>query len=135
MKYSNNFIRDFNWYLSMRHLFSFDGKIPETIKYDPKGIDGKQCFHKFDSTGKLLPTKHPNLVACLLRTKGSVNLHIKMYAEDRANGVLPGIIFDEMCEEFNVPEWFRTAVENQCRSIRIKELNRIQEAKKSDNEK
>ncbi len=121
MKYSDNFIRDFKWYLSVRHSFTFDGKLPDKIPYDLNGIDGKKCFHKFDSIGKLLPTKHPNLVACLLRTKGSVNLHIKMYAEDRASGALPGNMFDEICKEFNVPDWFIDAVEKQKVKIRINE--------------
>lgn len=113
MKYSDNFNRDFKWYIKVRHLFNFDGSLDREIEYDPLGIDGKKCFHLFDSQGKLRPTKHPNLVRSLLKTKGSINLHIKMYAEDRAKQILPGCLFNELCEELKVPDWFILAVENQ----------------------
>ncbi len=112
-KYSEGFERDFNWYMSVRHLYNFDGHLDRDIEYDPKGVDGKKAFHKFDSTGRLMPTKHPNLLRTLLKTKGSVNLHIKMYAEDRAKGVLPRILFDEICEQIKAPTWFVEAVEKQ----------------------
>lgn len=49
----------------------------------------------------------------LLKTKGSVNLHIKMYAEDRAKGYLPKVEFDKICSEYDLPSWFIGAVERQ----------------------
>lgn len=52
-------------------------------------MSGKEAFYKWDSNGKILPTKHPNQLHALLKTKGSVNLHIKMFAEDRAKGLFP----------------------------------------------
>ncbi len=120
MKYKESFNRDFNWYLSMRHNFKFDGcaeyhnkKGELIIQYDPNGIDGKKAFYLYDSSGEIRKTKHPNLLHALLKTKGSVNLHIKMYAEDRASGILPKYELLEMCKEFNAPEWFFSAVENQ----------------------
>jgi hypothetical protein len=97
----------------MRHKFNFDGRLDRDIEYDPNGVDGKRAFHKFDSSGRLVPTKHPNLLRSLLKTKGSVNLFIKMYAEDRAKGRLPFIEFRGMCIEFKSPPWFREAVEHQ----------------------
>lgn len=39
IKYSDNFNRDFNWYLSVRHSFDFDGKILIEITFNPKGIN------------------------------------------------------------------------------------------------
>lgn len=114
MKYSKNFNRDFNWYLSMRNVFDFDGALyNDEIIYDKNGIDGKKAFHIYDSQGKYKPTKHPNILRQLLKVKGSVNLHIKMYAEDRAKGYLPKIEFDKICLEYNVPEWFINSVEKQ----------------------
>lgn len=121
MTFSKSFEADFRWYLSVRHQFSFDGTAEYTNKkgqpiivYDRKGVSGKQAFFIWDSTGKVAPTKHPNLLHALLKTKGSVNLHIKMYAEDRATGVLPKLIFEsEICEALRVPAWFREAVEKQ----------------------
>ncbi len=111
MKYSHNFTRDFNWYIKVRHLFSFDGHQDRQITYDRNGIDGRKAFHLFDSEGKLKPTKHPNLLRSLIKTKGSVNLHIKMYSEDRAKGLLPLIEFRGMCIKWKAPEWFYFAVE------------------------
>jgi hypothetical protein len=112
-KYSKGFERDFKWYMSMRHRFNFDGHLDRDIEYDPKGVDGKKAFHKFDSSGRLVPTKHPNILRTLLKTKGSTNLHIKMYAEDRAKNRLPLLEFRGMCIQFKAPYWFREAVEHQ----------------------
>jgi hypothetical protein len=36
-----------------------------------------------------------------------------MYAEDRAKGILPKVLFNEMCVEFKTPLWFKEAVEHQ----------------------
>lgn len=121
MKYSEQFERDFKWYLSVRHFFNFDGQAEyfdrrtgyNLICYSPHGVSGKHAFYKWDSNGLILDTKHPNLLHALLKTKGSVNLHIKMYAEDRARGYLPGIEFQELCKEINAPDWFIRAVEEQ----------------------
>ncbi len=113
MKYSQKFEKDFNWYLKMRAKFNFDGSLPKDVVYDKNGIDGKAAFHKWDSEGKLLPTKHPNILNTLLKTKGSANLHVKMYAQDRASGLFPGIEFRAFCIKYKCPKWFKEAVENQ----------------------
>lgn len=113
MKYSTNFNRDFNWYLSVRNFFNFSGALPQDIIFDKSGIDGKKAFHIYDSQGKLMPTKHPNILAKMILIKGGVNLHIKMYAEDRANGVFPLIEFRGLCIKLKAPYWFREAVEAQ----------------------
>lgn len=119
-KYSPGFERDFNWFLQVRSLFNFDGSNGyddncgnSRIIYDKNGVSGKEAFHQWDSKGKVVPTKHPNLLHTLFKTKGSINLHIKMYAEDRAKGLLPGIEFKELCKEINAPLWFSQAVEQQ----------------------
>lgn len=119
-KYSPEFERDFKWYLSMRHLFNFDGsnsyynkKGKDIIVYNKNGVTGKEAFYKWDSNGTILPTKHPNLLHTLLKTKGSVNLHIKMYAEDRAKGLFPFIEFRAFCIKYRCPFWFKEAVERQ----------------------
>lgn len=120
MGYKASFERDFRWYLSMRHTFSFDGassyhnkRGEPIIQHDPKGVDGKRAFFEYDSNGKVLPTRHPNLLHTLLKTKGSVNLHIKLYAEDRASGLLPLAELEAICEEHQAPEWFFEAVQAQ----------------------
>lgn len=186
-KYNQNFERDFKWYLSMRHIFNFDGvkdytketvivskidnktneiidiyeypyktfkeqfpnvnitntilvylgtniiaskppdntvkgsfytykfnmKSEKIIQYSKNGVSGVEAFSVFDSKGVILPTKHPNLLKSLLKTKGSANLHIKMYAEDRAACNFSGLEFRALCIKFKAPYWFREAVENQ----------------------
>ena len=120
MKYSPNFERDFKWYLSMRSMFNFDGvssyynkKGEEVVQYDKNGVDGKEAFYQWDSSGKIKPTSHPNPLHTLLKTKGSTNLHIKMYAEDRASGLLPRNEFRAFCIKYKCPRWFFEAVELQ----------------------
>ncbi len=118
-KYSVNFERDFNWYLSMRNTFDFDGQLYRTdIVYDKDGVDAKRAFFLLDSQGKMTPTKHPTMLRQLIKVKGGTNLHIAMYAEDRASGILPSIEFDEWCDEWKVPKWFIEAVERQTHKIR-----------------
>lgn len=121
MKYSKNFEDDYNWFLSVLDIFNFDGvnyyynkKGDDVIITDlNNGLTAKECFYLYDSQGKIIPCKEPDLLHKLLKTKGSVNLHIKMFAEDRAKGVLPKIEFMKIVDEFNVPLWFIDAVEKQ----------------------
>jgi len=119
-KYNANFERDFKWYMTMRHRFNFDGsnayfnkKGEDIIQYDKNGVDGKEAFFQWDSNGKIKPTKHPNILHTLLKVKGSCNLHIKMYAEDRAACNMNKIEFRALCIHFKAPQWFRDAVETQ----------------------
>ncbi len=120
MKYSTNFERDFKFYLRMRHKFSFDGTLEyynkkgeNLIQYSSTGISGKEAFYMYDSNGITKPTKHPQLLKVLLKTKGSTNLHVKMFAEDRAKGLFPLIEFRGFCLKYKTPNWFREAVEKQ----------------------
>ena len=103
------------WYFSLRKKFTFDGKLDEEVEFDINGVDGFTLFYLVDTNGrkKIKPTKHPNIYKALMKTKSSINLHIKMYAEDRESGVLPKIEFEEICKEINAPPWFIDAVENQ----------------------
>lgn len=85
IKYNSNFNRDFIWFLKIRHIFNFDGndnylnrKGLSIINYDKNGVSGKLAYFKYDSEGKIISTKHPNLLKALLKIKGSINLHIKM---------------------------------------------------------
>lgn len=120
MKYSKNFERDYKWYLSVANVFSFDGtkdyynkKGIELIQFDNNGKTAKECFYLYDSSGIIKPTCEPKELKILLKTKGSVNLHIKMYAEDRAKGYLPKIEFYKIIKELDLPSWFVKAVEKQ----------------------
>lgn len=120
MRYSKGFERDFKWYMSVRHTFNFDGcdkyynkRGVEIIQYDPNGVSGKEAFYKWDSGGLIVPTKHPNLLHTLLKVKGSINLHIKMLAEDRAQCNINRLELRLFCMHFKSPSWFRQAVEMQ----------------------
>ena len=110
---------DFKWYLSMRHKFNFDGQTEYykggeyIVQYDKEGVSGKAAFFNWDSKGEITPTKHPNILRTLLKVKGSVNLHIKMYAEDRASCNMNKIEFRALCIHFKAPDWLRKAVEHQ----------------------
>ena len=122
MKYKESFNRDFNWYMSQRKNFSFDGISDyldkhgsNIIVHDRNGVDGKKSFYLWDSQGKITPTKHPNVLEALLKTKGSVNLHIKMYAQSKAEGTLFTFMIDELEKEFHAPEWFKLAIIEQSR--------------------
>lgn len=108
-------LNQIKWYFSVRKIFDFDGKPYEEIESHPSGCTGFKAFYIVDTHGrkKIPVTRHPNIYKSLMKTKGSVNLHIKMYAEDRAKGILPRIEFDEICKQINAPSWFIEAVENQ----------------------
>lgn len=113
-KYSENFNRDFNWYLKYRSTFDFDGHLDRDIVYSKDGIDGKQAFFLFDSQGILNSTRHPNILRSLLKTKGSINLHIKMWKEDRYNGILPKILFLDLIEEYELLDWMIKIIDVTC---------------------
>lgn len=120
-KYSENFERDYDWYLKYRDTFNFDGSGDYTNKKGEPliqtdynhGKRAKDCFWSFDSNGKILPTCEPVLLFKILKCKGSINFNIKMWAEDRANGYLPYIEFEEIIKEFELLPWMVDAVENQ----------------------
>ena len=120
MKFSKRFEKDYNWYTAVSDIFNFDGsnhyynkKGIDLIQFDEKGKTAKECFYLYDSNGVIHPTSEPAELKRLFKAKGSVNLHIKMYAEDRARGYLPKCEFEKICLEVNAPQWFADAVENQ----------------------
>lgn len=85
----------------------------DCVQYDPEGVNAIDAFIGIDSYGVVKPTRHPTLLFNLLNVKASINLHIKMYAEDRANGRLPKIMFEEIAKEYEFLRWMVEAVENQ----------------------
>ncbi|MDG1950205.1 MAG: hypothetical protein P8J32_05340 [bacterium] len=120
MKYSSRFERDYEWYMSVSDIFCFDGckhyfnkKGQDLVQFDKNGFTAKKCFYLYDSSGVIKHTREPEELLRILKTKGSTNLHIKMYAEDRARGYLPKIEFEIICDEINAPDWFIEAVEQQ----------------------
>ncbi len=121
-KYKPTFEKDYNFYLNQRHVFTFAGsEIGSNIQYSEKGKDAKQCFHKLDSEGKLLPCSEPQLLKELLTCKAAVNLQIKTWAQSRAEYTLSLEELKEMMEYYQCPDWVLKAIENQKFKI-IKEL-------------
>lgn len=120
MKYSKKFERDFEWYSKKSDIFNFDGSFEyynktgeSLIQFEENGMPAKKAFYLYDSQGKIVKTKEPVLLRELYRCKGSINLNIKMWAEDRAKGILPKILFDEMVKELELLDWMVEAVEKQ----------------------
>jgi hypothetical protein len=107
MKYSKEFERDYEWYLKNLDTFNFDGtntyinkKGLDIIVPNEQGLTAKECFYLYDSQGIIEPCKEPELYKQLLKCKGSVNLHIQMWSQDRAKGLLPLCEFSvRKCEE------------------------------------
>jgi hypothetical protein len=111
MKYSKNFERDYNWYLKYKDIFTFDGSPNRLLNIDlENGYNAKHCFYILDSTGKLLSTNEPRLLSELLKCKGSINFHIKMWVEGIAEGISN---INEFIEEFELLDWMIKAIENQ----------------------
>lgn len=120
MRYSDKFERDYHWYLSVSHIFNFDGvneylskRGEPMIQPQESGYGAKRCFYIYDSRGKIMPCRQPEKLRRLFRTKGSVNLHIKMYAEDRARGILTRPEIESFSTELQAPPWFLEAIEKQ----------------------
>lgn len=108
MRYSDNFLRDVRFYLGNRHRFTFFGGIVQAPLFDRTGVSGVEAFWLFDTTGRHVPTKHPRLFVALMRTKKSINWHIKAWADG----------FWDMCEQIsfylneivNCPTWVESAL-------------------------
>jgi hypothetical protein len=138
MKYTENYQRDYEFYLGNRHVFNFSGKTEITLIADKNGKTAKEVFYMIDTHGKNASCCEPELLSELLKCKASVNLHIKMWAEDRANGRLTGYEFfgdgetleweekivdgeravtpikkQSIAKELDLPEWVIKAVELQ----------------------
>lgn len=119
MIYSDNFNRDWDWYSYNHKEFNFSGsqfdypRKHKMVVYDKNGVDAKEAFYNWETYGEITPTKHPRILKAILKAKASINLNIKMWAEDRGNGLLPGIEFKQMAREIPLLDWMIEAVENQ----------------------
>lgn len=139
-KFSPQFERDFDFYLSHRNTFTFSGTdtkkdfgiqfpgepepiekdddgnekpVPFAIPYSPTGKPAKVCFFTLDSEGKSKPCSEPELLVEILRCKGAVNLQIKLWSQGRAEYTLSKDELQEYMEFYNAPDWVFKAIENQ----------------------
>jgi hypothetical protein len=118
MKYSKEFERDYNFYLSNIDNFTVCGtKLKYEAIPDENGKTAKETFFYIDSSGKNLPCREPDLLNQLLLCKASVNFMIKQWAD----GVWQNIWFpsdiQEVMECYHCPEWVKIAIENQYQKL------------------
>jgi len=91
--------------------------------YDPDGEDGQFSFLCLEN-GIKVPTREYELVKRVLEGKMSVNLQIKLWAEDLGNNLI--LMPDELktyCVGY--PEWVFKATMEQARSRIMKEVGFI----------
>lgn len=111
--------QEYIWMISVRHHFTFTGgklrfkEKSDSISYEVNGLDGFSAYHRNESEGIILSTKHPNILMTLFTVKASLNFQIKEWAQDRANGLLPKIEFLKIVGELRLPDWVVLSVENQ----------------------
>ncbi len=103
MRYSDNFLRDVRFYFRNRRKFDFFGGIVDPPPFSRNGLDGIKAFWLFDTKGQLRPTKHPRLFVALVRTKKSVNWHIREWADGFLDMFEPIIYY--LNEFTNPPAW------------------------------
>ncbi len=113
-KYSDNFNNSYEFYLHNIDKLTFSGSLPKwKTTYDEKGVDAKRAFHILESQGKIVPTRELELFNKLIKTKESVNFHIKLWAEGRNDATLTSFDLNEMIEEYKLPDWVLQAITNQ----------------------
>lgn len=100
------------WFLKVHKHFRFAGKTKDDffnkkgipiIQYSPTGVSAYESFYAYDTNGKVVPTRQYLKLLKLHTTKASVNLHIQMYAEDRAKGYLPKILLLDILKKVKAP--------------------------------
>jgi hypothetical protein len=119
-KYKQAFERDWNFYYQNRHKFNFTGGKAPIVIADPKGKDAKRVFHRYDSQGKMLPCKEPELLREIFACKVAVNMHLKMWADGYFDVMIP---VEELMKEFvDPPQWVEDSLRNQVRKKMTRDL-------------
>lgn len=91
----------------------------ETYPVAADGYSALECWWAKDTHGTVIPCREPEILKKVFRSKQSVNLQIKMWATDVADGML--LCQDELVEYLHGwPEWVFSAVMNQAAAIAIK---------------
>lgn len=117
MRYSKNFNRDYNFYISVIDTFNFAGKDVDkecNIVTTENAVTAKECFYNYDSSGiRDLDCNEVELIKKLIICKASVNMHIKMYAESMTEFTLTTYELKEILDEIKAPSWFYKSVMGQ----------------------
>lgn len=83
---------------------------------DSSGYTALECWWARDTHGETLPCREPELLAKVIRSKQSVNLQVKLWAEDVADGML--LRQAELVEYVHGwPSWVLRAVLEQAAKI------------------
>jgi hypothetical protein len=112
-KYKTNFERDWAFYVDNSSVFTFSGKPLITHPFKATGVSAKEAFYIKDSTGKVIATKELTLLQKVFNVKASINLQIKMWAEDLAMGILHIQDLWYIKKEYNPPDWVFDAIVQQ----------------------
>jgi hypothetical protein len=116
--------RDYIFYKNNINHFTFFGNYPPKIYYNKQGVDAKRAFFIFDTTGKIVSTKEPELFRDLIICKKSVNFHIKMWAEGYDEYTLLEFDINDIKQDYNCPEWVIKSIKNQAKKLK-KKVNNI----------
>lgn len=126
MKFSDQFERDYALYFRLKDIFTFSGidvkKKYYRFKHSDNGNSSKECFYSLDTNGRYLECSELDELFKVLACKISINLHIKMWAEEYLEfriSKLPeevaysNLFLDDIITEFEFPDWVRVAIVNQ----------------------
>jgi hypothetical protein len=88
-------------------------------KADTDGRTAIECWFAKDTHGKTLPCSEPDVLSKVTRSKQSVNLQVKLWAEDVADGMI--LRQTELSEyTYGWPEWVFRATMEQAGKIAMK---------------
>jgi len=109
-KYSDNFERDYNFYIQNIDNFTFCTE-EINVLYLKDGVDAKEAFFIFDSKGKLVPTFEPELLKSVIFIKKAINFQIIQWASSY-NDMFMGVN-DYLKIFINPPPWVEHSFRQQ----------------------
>jgi hypothetical protein len=130
IKVSEKFEQDYEMYFRLKDIFTFTG-INVKNKYhrfvfSESGNTAKECFYTLDTHGKYIACNELELLFSIIGCKISLNLHIKMWAEEylefRTSSLKEEVAFSnlflmELVEEYQFLPWVELAIINQAEKI------------------
>ena len=106
MKISDNARRQFEYFAQCQDV----KRLPE-IRLAPMGRTALECFHLFESTGKLVPCREPELLSRALNGKAQHGMTVTMLAEDYLGRIF---LANDLV---NYPEWVQHEILTRARQI------------------
>ena len=88
----------------------------KSVQYDEKGASALEAWWSIDTHGKEIPCREIELLEKVIRSKQSINLQIKLWAEDIADGLI--LRQSELIEyTHNWPNWVIRATMEQAKKL------------------